>query len=99
MRMSFSQMKKLKVETASGDVLGNVYDLVVDANTHTVIQYKVKSSVLRTKEYLIHRGQIVRCKEDKIIVEDNVAKEVRSVKEKAKGDPKAEAVAMRKSGE
>ncbi len=99
MRVGFSQLKKMKVVTAGGDILGYVYDLVIDANSHGIIQYKVKSSGLRTREYLIHRAQVRRIKEDKIMVDDNVVKEARKIAKKASAGAEAEPVAMRKATE
>ena len=95
MRIEYSQLKKLKVETVSGTVLGYVNDIIIDVNTHSILQYKVKSSVLRTKEYLIHKNQVVSIKEDKVVVEDNVEKEAKKVNAGVGGRAKAEPIAMR----
>lgn len=72
MRITFKQLKKLSVETLSGALLGLVYDVVIDCDSQTIIQYKVKKNqVIGSKqEYLISKDQVARYEEQKLIVYD-----------------------------
>ena len=85
MRLTYKQLKNLQVETASGVLLGNVYDLMLEIDGQLVAQYLVKPSVLINKNYLISRDQVVRFEENKIVVDDNVARrQIKEVKRKNK---------------
>lgn len=92
--MSYSQLKKLSVETKSGEVLGHVGDLVMDVDGHTIVQYEVKSSMLSTKKYMISREQVISITEEKMIVEDAVVGAAEDRIRMAKGSVGPEAVAM-----
>lgn len=96
MRINFKQLKKLPVETESGTGLGQIHDAVFETEGQMIVQYKVRTSMLSSKEYLISREQIVRFTGDKIIVDDNVAKRAEEMVEQ-KVVPKAEPVMMREN--
>lgn len=78
MRATWKQIKKSVVETLSGTPIGHVTDIVFQTEGQEIIQYQVKPSAFRVKEYLISRDQIVRFEENKIIVYDTaLPKELR----------------------
>ncbi len=95
MRISYSQLKKLSVETKSGDVLGHVGDVILDVDDQRVLQYEVKSSMLSTKKYMIGRDQVLSITAEKMIVEDAVVGQQEDRLQMRQGDAGTEAVAMR----
>lgn len=72
MRISYSQLKKLSVETKSGKSLGHVVDVVVDIDSQSIVQYEVTPSMLSTKTYLVGQAQIVSITSEKMIVDDTI---------------------------
>lgn len=94
MRINLNQLKKYIVETESGARLGKIFDVVLDIDAHAVAQYAVRHFFFSLKEYLISPNQIVRFEENKMIVQDTVAK-VGAEKERRQVVPKAEPVMMR----
>lgn len=65
----------LPVATQSGQHLGKVAGWVLDADSQSIYQYRVKPSGLGglfSHELLIHREQIIAVTADKVIVEDLV---------------------------
>ncbi len=78
MRITLSQLKKIKVETKSGQMLGYVYDVAFETEGQSVAQYFVKSSVVSMNigldKYLVSRNQVISIDDKKMIVEDNVEK-------------------------
>jgi len=94
MRISYSEFKKKRVETQSGIVLGEIKDLILDVESYSLVQIKVKGSALKRKEYLIHIAQIKRIEEKRIVVSDAAVS-----KEKSDADTvlpgAAESIAMR----
>lgn len=95
MRISYKKLKKLPVETTSGEVLGHVDDVVVDVDTHEVAQYEVKASILSSKRYLIARQQVISITSEKMVVDDAVVGEKEDRFHVSRGDVATEAVAMR----
>lgn len=71
MRILHSALKKLRVETVLGIYLGRVRDIEFDTESHLVVRYIVKKWA-NSQEYLIHRNQIVRIEEKRMVVEDAV---------------------------
>ncbi len=98
MRIPYSQLKKLPVETRSGTVLGRVSDVVLDVEVQHIVQYEVKQSRLSTKKYVINREQVVSITAEKIIVEDAVVRQSKERLEIRKGKVGPEAVAVREKG-
>lgn len=84
MRLSKTQLLHLPVETRSGQPLGKIVDLVIEAETQTVVQYHVKSQAfvpgLFEQKLLIGRDEVVSLTDQKMVVEDG-AVEGRSSKE------------------
>lgn len=77
----------LLVETKSGLVLGKIKSFEIDSETQSVLRYIVKSRNLISKllskeanELIISRNQVVSIKGEKMIVEDGVVKEAKTVK-------------------
>lgn len=93
MRYRDSQLHGAPVFTESGEQVGRLSGLIVDAETHEVIQYAVKKSgtleIILPKEFLVNRTQVVSISEEKIVIKDaevseEVAEEVRSQVPEAK---------------
>jgi sporulation protein YlmC with PRC-barrel domain len=77
-RVSFRELKKMTVETASGKLLGKVSNLVLEMDGQLIAQYIVKPSMTqasgwKSEKYMISRDQIIRLEEKKIIVSDGAA--------------------------
>lgn len=76
-------------------MLGHVGDIVFDADSQQVAQYEVKSSMLSTKKYTIHREQVLSITAEKMIVEDAVVGQEEDRLQMRQNDMGTEAVAMR----
>ncbi len=76
--LTVSQIKKLPVVTVSGKKLGRVNEVFVDPESQSIMQYQVKPHRLLSLDLplLIHRSQVVSITVDRLLVEDNVVKEV-----------------------
>jgi len=78
-------MRKIKVETQSGQFLGYISDFELETDSGTVEKYYVKSKNLINglfeDKLLINKSQIIRFDEEKMVVEDNVIKEKARTKE------------------
>ena len=72
MRILYKQLKKLPVVTEMGEELGNVHDLVLDIDTHSIVHYEVSPSLLSTKKYSISPSQVVSITQEKMVVQDAV---------------------------
>ena len=83
MRIHLSELKRLSVETKSGNVLGKIKDIVFEIDGQLIAQYIVKSSMIGGKEYIINRDQVVNFKDGKMIVDDSVGLK-KSLEEKEK---------------
>jgi len=72
------QLKKIKVETQSGQALGLVTGFELETDTGVIEKYYVKSKNLITglleDKLIINRNQIISFDEEKIIVEDAAVK-------------------------
>lgn len=68
MRITFKQLKKLKVETMSGVELGHVIDVVIEGDSQTIVQYEVRKHIKAT--FLISRDQVARFEKEKMLVYD-----------------------------
>jgi len=83
MKILYSKLINLPVETENGDFLGKVADLEINIETYNVLKFYIKGSgVIRrlfgTAELIIDPSQIVSITAEKIIVKD----ETRKVEEK-----------------
>jgi len=74
MIINLQKLLRLPVYTESGVKLGQVYDLEIDVDSHTVMQYLVRQNMLSAKYFLVKNSQIKDITKDKVIVEDNVLK-------------------------
>ena len=79
------QLKKVKVETQSGQYLGQIIDFEVETDTGIIVKYHVKAKVslagLFENKLIINKEQIINFDDRKMIVEDNVIKEKVEVKD------------------
>ena len=65
----------LPVETRTGQYLGRVRSVEIDRVAGTVLRLYVRPSWLKRlwyPQFIIHRNQIVRITENKVVVEDTV---------------------------
>lgn len=74
----------LPVETQSGQALGKIQGLLLEPQTHTVVQYEVKRNRILPdlfgKTLLIHVGQVLALTKEKMVVEDLLLSEEEKVK-------------------
>ncbi len=93
MRYRDSQLHGAPVLTESGEQVGRLAGLIIDVETHEVIQYAVKKSgtleIILPKEFLVNRRQVVSISEERIVVKDaavseDVVEEVRNKVPEAK---------------
>jgi sporulation protein YlmC with PRC-barrel domain len=95
MRIDFRQLRRYTAYTTSGTYVGKVFDVTIDVDSQQIIQYDVTASIFHTNHHLIHREQIVRFEDKKIIVEDSVVSGKSEGMEKKSTSTSPEAVAMR----
>lgn len=74
MRILLSQLKRLKVETQSGVMLGKIRDCELDVESHAVVQYIVRPFPVAAGGLMISPAQIKSIGDGKIIVDDAVKK-------------------------
>lgn len=97
MRISLRQLKKTRVETVSGVMLGHVVDIEMDTEGQMVVNYHVRRALLGGGTLLISRNQVVRFEEEKVIVDDSVAKEYTAADKSTQMAGNPEPVAMRET--
>lgn len=83
MRVTLRQLKKLRVVTVSGTVLGNICGIVFETDGQSVLQYEVRGCCWFGKKFLINRNQVVRFEEKKMVVDDMVSQVEESEKVKS----------------
>lgn len=70
--MNDSSIRGLPVVTETGDPVGKVTGMVIDIDSHQVIQYLVSKSrllpALLPEELMIHYSQVISVNEDKMVV-------------------------------
>lgn len=93
MRIDWTKLKRLDVETKSGVALGHVKDFVLETEGQSVLQYEVGGVI--GKKYLVSREQVISIDEKKMVVEDNVKKIENKDGENIDGRIDIEPVAMR----
>jgi len=85
MLINQKQLKKIAVETQSGQFLGYISDFELETDTGIIEKYYIKSnnliSGLWEGKLLINRNQIINFDLEKMIVEDGVIKEKAGQKE------------------
>jgi len=79
MIIPWDNLINLSVETKSGNALGSVNGVDIDAETHCVKTYRVKSKGiikrLLNDELLISSTQVISIDKEKMVVNDNVVGE------------------------
>jgi uncharacterized protein YrrD len=79
MIIPWNNLLNLPVETASGKALGIVSGVDVDADTHAVKMYRVKSrgliKGLLNDELLVAANQVISINKERMVVNDNVVGE------------------------
>lgn len=77
MRIDDKTLKKIRVITASGVVLGKVSSFEIDTETHLIIRYTVKSSSpVRRAVFIINRAQVLQITDTKIVVDDAAVRRI-----------------------
>jgi sporulation protein YlmC with PRC-barrel domain len=87
-KLSLHDILNMPVYTRMGQYLGRVVDAVIDTDEQRIVQIAVRQKGLTglvKNNLLIHREQMVSIQEDKIVVEDSVAK----ISEATEGVPAA----------
>ncbi len=78
MLIDLEQMIGIDVETKNGFILGKLDGLVLETESQTIHQYKVKQSGIShifDNEILIHKNQIISIEKNKITVDDSTIPE------------------------
>jgi len=74
MRISNKKIIGLKVETQSGESIGQIRDFKIQIDSQSVIEYSIKpASFLKSLaigELIINRGQVIDITEEKMVVDD-----------------------------
>lgn len=69
----------LPVETKNGEPLGRISSFEIDIDSQSILNYRIKPSglikELLKEELIINRGQVLSISKEKMVVEDNVARE------------------------
>ena len=85
MLINEKKLKKIKVETQSGQALGVVVGFELETETGTIIKYYVKSKVsiagLFENKLVINKEQVISFDDQKMVVADNLIKETKSKKQ------------------
>ncbi len=80
------QLKKVKVETQSGQYLGKIIDIELETDTGIIEKYYVKNSLsipgLFENKLIINKNQVISFDNEKMIVEDSLLKESNTGREK-----------------
>ena len=79
MQLNTKNLINLPVITQNGQPLGKISDFVIEADSQQIIKYYVKSNQLIKNilkgELIIHRDQVISLDNQKMVVENNIAKE------------------------
>jgi len=84
MQISYEQLNNLPVYTQSQQFIGRVGNIIIDADTHIIKKYLVKKSSLvkellsalsQEKDLEVSPSQVISINKDKMIVQDNVARD------------------------
>ena len=76
MLVSLKKLIGLVVFTQSGESLGKVSDINLEAENHVVREYVVRASIFNSRVFLIKPIQVLEILEEKMVVEDAIIKDV-----------------------
>ena len=83
------KLLKLPVETRSGARLGRVLGFDVDVDSQSIVRWRVQPNGLASRvlshPLIVAREQVLSITEEKMVVDDNVEKEMELAKAKAIG--------------
>lgn len=86
MKISNKKLIGLKVETQTGEKIGQIKDFNIQIDSQSIVEYLIKpASLLKSfivSELIVNRGQVIDITEEKMIVDDNVI--ANDMKEKIK---------------
>ena len=77
MRLTETMVRRLVVKTVSGTVLGKIKSFEMESDDQMITHYTVVSSLLRSKQYLVNRGQVRSITMTEMVVDDAVARQLR----------------------
>ncbi len=77
MRLTETLVRRLVVKTVSGTVLGKIKSFEMETEDQMITHYTVVSSLLRSKQYLVNRGQVRSITMTEMIVDDAVLRQTR----------------------
>lgn len=93
MQISYEQLNNLPVYTQNGQLIGKISGLIVDTETHIIKKYLVRKSSLvkdllsalsQDRDLEIHPSQVVNISKEKMVVFDNIARDMVGSEEKNK---------------
>lgn len=91
MKLNSEKLDNLRVETQSGDKLGQIESFNLETDSQSILEYKIKPSNivagLIKDDFIINRGQVLEISDKKMVVDDNLVidrKKLKSQKEKNK---------------
>lgn len=78
MLISYKQLKKIIVETQSGQILGHVAGFDLETDTGVIEKYHVKAKIILANLWensiIVNKSQIINFDDEKMVVEDAVVK-------------------------
>lgn len=85
MLINNKQLKKVKVETQSGQYLGQIIDFELESDTGIIAKYYIKTKIslaglFDDNKLIITKDQIISFDDQKMIVEDSLVKEKSTLK-------------------
>lgn len=60
----------MTVKTVRGSVLGNVCDIIWDADSFVMLQLKVRKNIFDRNPVLVHVSRVIRVEKDAIIIDN-----------------------------
>jgi sporulation protein YlmC with PRC-barrel domain len=85
MILSHKNIIGLPVETKSGETLGTISHFDLEVDEQKIIRYYIKSSRMITgllkKQLIVSASQVVSLTSEKMIVDDNLSKEIKMAEE------------------
>lgn len=76
MLVSLKKLIGLAVFTQSGESLGKIFDINLEAENHVVREYVVHASIFNSRVFLIKPIQVMEIMDKKMVVEDAIIKDI-----------------------
>jgi len=89
MKISLEKLLKLPVVTEDGRKLGNIFDIIIDTDGQSVVQYAVRPSTLVGRIFnedalLVSRDQVIAINENEVVVDSGIIKSSEEKKSKVR---------------